>query len=127
MVECEIHGLSFGSECCQHVQDAVLETRERVTAFVVIDGLGDPNYVCAACFALAKAWLDSYASGSAAPEPAFSETGVCGKCMREWYEETGQGDCSEAVIAARATRADIEAQHSAANPEMAHGKPAKSQ
>ncbi|MEW5743670.1 MAG: hypothetical protein AB1938_32460 [Myxococcota bacterium] len=113
MVECEIHGLSFIAPCCEHLQDAVLETRERLRAFVVIDGLGDPNYLCAACHARAKAWLDSYASGAASPEPPFSETGVCGQCMRDWYLETGQGDRSDAVVAARAERADIEVRRTA--------------
>lgn len=115
MVGCDIHrGYVFTAPCCHHIQDAVLETRERLPAFVVIDGMGDPNYVCTECYERAKAWLEEYAAGSATPEPEFSDTGTCGKCMRDWYLETGLGDRSAAVKAARAERADIEARRCAA-------------
>lgn len=115
MVECGIHGLSFGAECCRHIQEAVLETRAREPVFVVIDGLGDPNYLCAACYARATAWLDGYATGSVSAEPEFCDTGTCAECLREWYVETGQGDRSLAVTAARAARRAIEARRAASS------------
>ena len=123
MIECDRHGLSFAASCCEHVRSAV-DASAPLGTRVYIDHFTDPHHLCPDCAVIVEAWIAVYRKGAISPEePYFSESGVCGEHMREWYRTTGLGDLSPAVAEARKRRAELEAEHDAALEEQGKARP----
>jgi hypothetical protein len=113
MVECDRHGLSFGSRCCGHVAVAIDEGLP-LAARVFVDGMTDPHQLCPACVEPVETWLSEYRRGAQSMlEPDYSMNGRCVECMLEWYSATGLGDLSIAVKRAREDRLKIEQERGA--------------
>ncbi len=108
MVECDRHGLSFISRCCDHVSAAIDEALP-LAARAFMDTLTDVHHLCPRCAEPVEAWLSAHRRGaSPTPEPDYSTSGSCAECLREWYRTTGLGNLSLAVQRAREDRRKIE-------------------
>lgn len=108
MVECERHGPSFGSPCCDHVAVAIEKGLPLATR-VFVDKLRDPHQLCPACVKPVEAWLSEYRRGAQSTlEPDYSMSSSCTECVRDWYSATGLGNLSITVQRAREDRLKIE-------------------
>jgi hypothetical protein len=113
MVECDRHGLSFGSRCCEHVAAAIDEALP-LAAGARVDRMTDIHYLCPRCVETVEAWLSAYRRGAALElEPDYSMTGRCFNCIEEWWLASGLGDLSIAVRRAREDRLKIEQERGA--------------
>jgi hypothetical protein len=103
VIRCDSHGLTYATECCAHIDDAVDAGRfER--AHVELNGWAEQITVCDACRDQTHAQREAHRAAGTKGwffELAPPQRYPCGEHIDEWHAASGQGDRIAAIRRAR--------------------------
>jgi hypothetical protein len=104
MIRCDTHGLTYATECCRHISDAV-DRGGREPAYIELNGWAEPTTVCARCREQTHTQREAHRAADTTGwffQLAPPQRYPCGEHVDEWYAATGQGDHVASIRRARA-------------------------